>query len=241
MKYRATFISDTHLGFRGCQAASLLAFLESLETESLYLVGDIIDLWALSSSPNWWHKHTKVVNAVIKLARNGTKVFYIPGNHDEALRDYLPMTFEKIELVAETEHLTADGKRLLITHGDQFDSVVQQSALLAHIGSQLYDMSIWLNGHLNAARARFGRPPWSLAGYLKRRVKNAVKYVSSFEDAAVQHARDSDYDGIICGHIHQACVTEMGGLVYGNCGDWVESCTAIVELKDGTLEVFNAG
>ena len=234
MKYRATFISDTHLGFRGCQANALLEFLNDLETETLYLVGDIIDLWALARSPAWKHKHTKVVNAIIKLARSGTKVIYVPGNHDEALRDYLPMTFERIEIRHDAEHVTANGKRLLVTHGDQFDKVVQQSAFLAHIGSELYDISIWLNGHLNSLLRAFNRPPWSLAGYLKRRVKNAVKYVSSFEEAAVQYARSEGYDGVVCGHIHQACVSEQ----YSNCGDWVESCTAIVEMKDGKLEVY---
>ncbi len=239
MKARAIFISDTHLGFRGSQAADLLAFLETLDVEYLYLVGDIIDLWAMARSPAWKHKHTKVVNRVIAIARSGTKVFYLPGNHDEALRDYLPMVFEKVNLQEEAVHTTADGRRLLVVHGDRFDKVVQQSAFLAHIGSALYDMLIWANGHLNALRRALKRTPWSFAAYIKRRVKNAVMYVSSFEEAAMRHAQEEGYDGIICGHIHQASVIEDDAVLYANCGDWVESCTALIEDDDGRIRVIN--
>jgi UDP-2,3-diacylglucosamine pyrophosphatase LpxH len=237
MKYRSIFISDTHLGFRGCQAAKLLDFLENVECEYLYLVGDIIDLWALSRSNCWKHKHTKIINQIIKIARGRTAVVYVPGNHDDAIRQYLPMVFEYVSLQDTAAHVCANGLTLKVMHGDQFDKVVLTSKWLAVIGSTLYDAMIYVNHHVNALRAKLGRPPWSLASYLKRKVKNAVKYVSSFEDAASQHALVNGFDGIVCGHVHQATVTEINGVTYANCGDWVESCTALVEHESGRLSV----
>ncbi len=238
MKYRSIWISDVHLGFRGCQADFLLNFLQSTECKQLYLVGDIIDVWAMKGGLFWPQSHNNVVRAVLDKARGGTEVVYVPGNHDELLRDHLGSEYGNVRLCDELVHTTADGRQFLILHGDKFDQVVQNGRWLAMLGSRLYDLLLSANHRLNAFRRRLGFGYWSLAAYLKHRVKNAVNYIGNFEQAVAEEARRRAVDGMICGHIHHAEIREIDGVTYCNCGDWVESCTALVEHHDGTIELL---
>ncbi len=238
LHYRSIFISDVHLGFRGCQAALLLDFLQSTRCKDLYLVGDIIDLWQMRRGVYWPEAHNAVVRAVLDLARNGTRIIFCPGNHDELIRAHLGTEFGNIVIRDEAVHETADGRRFLVLHGDRFDSVVQCGPWLARLGSDIYGYLLALNGVVNRVRRRLGLNYWSLAGYLKHRVKNAVSYIASFERAVAEEARRRGLDGMICGHIHHAEVRTLNGVLYCNCGDWVESCTALVEHHDGQLEVL---
>ncbi|WP_295582479.1 UDP-2,3-diacylglucosamine diphosphatase [uncultured Lamprocystis sp.] len=238
LKYRSIFISDVHLGFRGCQAGYLLDFLQSTQCKHLYLVGDIVDLWAMQSSVYWPEAHNAVVREVLEKARNGTQVIYCPGNHDELLRTHLGVDFGNVAVRDEVIHETADGQRFLVLHGDRFDTVVQAGPWLARLGARAYDNLLALNGLVSRVRRYFGLRYWSLAGYLKHKVKNAVSYIGDYEQAVAQEARRRGVDGMICGHIHHAEVRELGGVRYCNCGDWVESCTALVEHHDGRLELL---
>jgi len=238
-RYRAIWISDIHLGTRGCRADLLLDFLRSTETEYLYLVGDIIDGWRLKKSWYWAQSHNDVVQKLLRKARKSTKVIYVPGNHDEALRDYVDLQFGGVTVVSEAIHVTADGRRLLVLHGDQFDGVVKFARWLAVLGDSAYNSLIVINSGFNAIRRRLGMPYWSLSGYLKNRVKNAVEYISRFEDAVADEARRRGVDGVVCGHIHKAEIREIQGILYCNDGDWVESCTALVEHFDGRLEILD--
>ena len=238
LKYRSIFISDVHLGFRGCQADYLLDFLRSTESKQLYLVGDIVDLWAMQSGIYWPEAHNAVVREVLEKARRGTQVIYVPGNHDEPLRDHLGADFGNLAVRDEVIHITADGQRFLVLHGDRFDSVVQGGPWLAKLGAHAYDHLLALNGLVNRLRRLLGLKYWSLAGYLKHRVKNAVSYIGNFEQAVAMEARRREVEGMICGHIHHAEVREIEGVLYANCGDWVESCTALVEHLDGRLELM---
>ncbi|KAA6185526.1 UDP-2,3-diacylglucosamine diphosphatase [Thiohalocapsa marina] len=238
LKYRAVFISDIHLGSRGCRADDLLDFLHATHCRELYLVGDIIDLWQMRRSVYWPEAHNSVVHEILEKARNGTRVVYVPGNHDELVRKHIGTRFGNVSVCDEVVHETAAGERFLVLHGDRFDSVVQGSAWLAHLGSHAYDRLLQMHGLLSHVRRYFGLRYWSLAGYLKRKVKNAVNYIGSFEQALAMEARQRGVDGLICGHIHHPEVREMGGVTYCNCGDWVESCTALVEHHDGRLELL---
>ncbi len=238
LKYRSIWISDVHLGFRGCQADFLLNFLQSTECKQLYLVGDIIDVWAMKGGLFWPQAHNNVVRAVLDKARGGTEVVYVPGNHDEILRDHLGSEYGNVRLCDEVIHTTADGRQFLIMHGDKFDQVVQNGRWLAVLGSRLYDLLLAANHRLNAFRRRLGFGYWSLAAYLKHRVKNAVNYIGNYEQAVADEARRRDVDGMICGHIHHAEIRDIDGVTYCNCGDWVESCTALVEHHDGTIELL---
>ena len=238
-RFRTIWISDIHLGTRGCKAEFLLDFLRYTESEFLYRVGDIVDGWRMRKSWYWAQSHNDVIQKVLRKARKGTKVTYIPGNHDEWLRSYTGLAFGGVMLLKEDIHTTADGRRLLIMHGDQFDGVVRYARWLAVLGDGAYELALKLNNLFNIARRRFGYPYWSLSAYLKSRVKNAVQFVGDYANAISSEARDRKVDGIVCGHIHQAEIRTMNGVLYCNDGDWVESCSALVEHFDGSLEILH--
>ncbi|HKJ10472.1 MAG TPA: UDP-2,3-diacylglucosamine diphosphatase [Gammaproteobacteria bacterium] len=238
LRYRAIWVSDVHLGYRGCRADFLLDFLHATECEYLYLVGDIVDVWNMKRGLYWPQEHNNVLRTVLGKAKHGTKVVYIPGNHDEIMREYDGMVFGNVEIRTEATHVTADGRRLLMLHGDEFDSVVKCSRLVALLGTRAYDALLRVNHWVNLVRRRFGFPYWSLAAYLKHKVKNAVKYISNFEYAIAHEARRRGVDGLVCGHIHRAEMTTIDGVLYCNDGDWVESCTALVERHDGELQIL---
>nr|NUR37941.1 UDP-2,3-diacylglucosamine diphosphatase [Sphingomonas sp.] len=236
---RTIWISDTHLGTSGCQAELLLDFLKSTECETLFLVGDIIDGWQLRKGWYWPPRHNDVVRCVLKKAKHGTRVVYIPGNHDEAFRDYVGLNLGGVELLPEAIHETADGRKLLILHGDEFDGVVLYARWLAFLGDSAYTLLLKLNGLLNRIRKWRGLPYWSLSAKIKKRVKNAVQFISSFEQAVAHAAVERGADGVVCGHIHTAEIRKMGNVTYYNDGDWVESCTALVEHPDGRMEIVD--
>ncbi len=238
LQYRTVFISDLHLGTPGCNAEMLLDFLRSIKCETLYLVGDIVDGWQLKKGWYWPQRHNDIVRCVLKMAKRGTRVIYIPGNHDDAFRDYAGLDFGGVELQHEAIHLTADGRRLLVLHGDVFDNVVLFARWLAFLGDHAYTLLLKSNEIVNAVRRRLNLPYWSLAAHVKKRVKNAVQFISSFEEAVAHAASDRGVDGVVCGHIHWAEIRQMGDITYYNDGDWVESCTALVEHGDGAMEIL---
>jgi len=240
-KYRTVWISDIHLGTRGCNAGLLVEFLRSVECETLYLVGDIIDGWRLKKGWYWPDAHNEVLRRILKMAHRGTRVVFICGNHDEMLRPYCGMTFGGVELLNEAIHVTADRRRLLVTHGDSFDAVVLYHKWLAYLGDQAYELMMKVNVAFNAIRRRLKLPYWSLSAYLKKRVKNAVSYICSFEEAVAHEAVVRGLDGIVCGHIHSAEIREIHGVTYYNDGDWVESCTALVEDFTGAMSIVDYG
>ena len=239
--YRAVFISDLHMGTRGCRSDFLAQFLGSFTTESLYLVGDIVDGWRLRKSWYWDEMHDEVVKLILRHASRGAKVLYIPGNHDEMFREWLPLHLEigGVRLVGEAEHATADGKRLLVIHGDQFDSVVRYAKSLAFLGDSAYTTALNVNRWFNVVRRLLGYPYWSLSQWAKRQVKGAVKAIDRFEEALAGEAKRRQFDGVVCGHIHHAEMRNVAGVLYMNTGDWVESCTALVEHHDGRLELID--
>jgi UDP-2,3-diacylglucosamine pyrophosphatase LpxH len=237
-KVRSVFLSDIHLGTRACQADRLLDFLRDYPAEQTYLIGDIVDFWAMSRGIHWTTAQNTVVQKLLRRARHGERVTFIPGNHDEALRDYYGIVFGDIEVAPEVVHETADGRRFLLIHGDQFDQVTRHHRWVAVLGDMAYDWLVRLNLALSWLRRKAGRAGyWSLAGYAKRKVKTALNFIFDFEESAVRHAAERGLDGVICGHIHWATLREIDGLTYVNCGDWVDSCTAIVEHFDGQLEL----
>jgi len=236
-QYRAVFISDLHLGTPGCQAQALLAFLRSHQSEHLYLVGDIIDGWQLRRRWFWPQAHNDVIQKILKRARKGCRVVFVPGNHDEFARHFVGHHFGGVVVEQEAVHTTADGRRLWVVHGDHFDGVIQCARWLAYLGDNLYEMALRLNRHLNHWRARLGLPYWSLSQYLKLKVKTALNYVTQFEAAVAAEARRRGLDGVVCGHIHRAEMRMIDGTLYCNDGDWVESLTALVEHMDGRLEI----
>lgn len=237
-RYRAIFISDVHLGTRGCKSAFLLDFLRHNESERLYLIGDMIDIWRLKRRWYWHQSHNDVIQKLLRKARKGTRVTFVPGNHDEVFRDYDGLNFGGVEIRRDCIHETADGRRLLVIHGDQFDAVVACARWLALLGDKAYDWALWVNDRLAWARRRLGYPYWSLSAHLKHKVKNAVSYVCRFEEALAEEARRRGADGVVCGHIHHPEIRDIGGITYCNSGDWVESCSALVEHPDGRLEVI---
>jgi UDP-2,3-diacylglucosamine pyrophosphatase LpxH len=238
-RYRAIWISDVHLGTRGCKAAFLLDFLRHTESDYLYLVGDIVDGWRMRRAWYWHQLHNDVVQKLLRKARKGTEVVYVPGNHDEMLRDYLDLHFGGVYVTGDAVHTTADGRKLLIIHGDAFDGIVRYARWLAFLGDRAYNLALFLNHWFNKARLALGYPYWSLSAYLKHRVKNAVSYISDYEQAVAAEARRRGADGVVCGHIHKAEIREIDGILYCNDGDWVESCTALVEHADGRLEILH--
>jgi UDP-2,3-diacylglucosamine pyrophosphatase LpxH len=238
-RYRTVFLSDTHLGTKGCRSDFLVDFLKRVDCDQLYLVGDIVDGWRLRKSWYWDRHHDEAIRLVLKAARNGTEVTYIPGNHDEALRDWLGLEIAGIRVANEAVHVGADGRKFLVIHGDQFDGVIRYAKFLAHLGDWAYDLAITMNRWFNAARRRFGYPYWSLSQWLKRQVKEAVKAIDRFEVALATEAKRRGLDGVVCGHIHHAEMRQVNGVLYMNDGDWVESCTALVEHEDGRFELLD--
>ena len=235
---RAVFISDVHLGTRTAQAGRLLDFLRICEAEQVYLVGDIIDFWRVRRGPHWPQAHNDVLQKLLRKVRKGTRIVFIPGNHDECLRDFAGMQFGGIEIHLDCIHTAADGRKYLVQHGDEFDVVVRNAKWLAFLGDRGYELALWLNNPLNWIRRHLGFGYWSLSAYLKNRVKKAVSFIGAFEVAVATEARRRDVDGVICGHIHHAADRDFDGIRYLNCGDWVESCTAIIETMDGQLRVI---
>ena len=239
MTYRTIFLSDIHLGTRGCQAELLLDFLGQHDAETIYLVGDILDGWRLKRGWHWPQAHSDVVQAILSKAKAGARILYIPGNHDEGLRDFPGTHFAGIEVQLKADHSTADGRRFLVIHGDQFDAVIANARWLALLGDRAYDIALWLNTRLNRLRHYWGGSYWSLSNWAKAQVKQAVNYISEYEAVLTTEARRGGYDGVICGHIHSAAMRRIGRLEYVNTGDWVESCTAVLEHADGRLELVD--
>jgi UDP-2,3-diacylglucosamine pyrophosphatase LpxH len=233
------FLSDVHLGTRGCQAGALLDFLRYHDAEKIYLIGDIVDGWRLKQSWFWPQAHNDVVQKLLRKVRKGTPLIYIPGNHDEFFRDYDGHNFGGIEVAEEFIHTCADGKKILLLHGDKFDTVVRNVKWLALLGDWAYDFAIWLNRHIAYVRRYLGLPYWSFSQWSKDKVKRAVSFISAFEDAVVADARRRKVDCVMCGHIHKPVVRDVGGITYINTGDWVESCSAVVEHFDGRLELIH--
>lgn len=239
LRVRTVFISDVHLGFRGCSAEMLLDFLHTIECQTLYLVGDIVDVWNMKRGLYWPQTHNNVIRTILGKAKHGTRVVFVPGNHDEVFRDHVGTHFGNVEIVEHVVHETSQGRRLLVVHGDEFDGVVTCHPWLAKLGSHAYDALLASNRYLNIVRRRLGMGYWSLAGFLKRKVKNAVSYIGGFEEAVAREARRRGVDGVVCGHIHHAEIRDIDGVQYHNCGDWVESNTALVERFDGTIELVH--
>jgi UDP-2,3-diacylglucosamine pyrophosphatase LpxH len=237
VRVRTLFLSDIHLGTKGCQAETLLDFLRCYDADTIYLVGDIVDGWQLKAGWFWPQAHNDVVQKLLRKARKGTRLVYIPGNHDEFLRDYYGTHLGGIEVVEDAIHVTANGMRYLVIHGDLFDVVIRHARWLALLGDRAYDLAIWLNTHFNAIRRAFGLTYWSLSQWAKLKVKNAVNFIGAFEQALAGEARRRGADGVICGHIHHAVIRGNGDISYINCGDWIESCTAVVEHFDGRFEI----
>lgn len=239
VKVKSIFISDVHLGFPGCSAKYLLDFLRNSECEKIYLVGDIIDFLYLRKKMYWPQEHNDVIRTILGKAKHGTQVIYVPGNHDATIRLHGETTLGNVLIKNEVIHETADGKRFLVLHGDQFDSVVKHSPLLMIVGSNLYSGLLKANRIVSYIRYQLGMPYWSLAAALKHKVKGAVNYISNFETAVSHMAKQRKVDGMICGHIHRAEIRKIEDVLYCNCGDWVESCTALIENNDGSLEILN--
>lgn len=240
LEYRTVWISDTHLGSKGARAKELARFLKQVRCEKLYLVGDIIDCWRLKSRWYWPAEHNDVIRRILKHASRGTEVVYVPGNHDDAARQFVHMAFGGVEIKPHTEHLTAEGKKLFVTHGDQYDLVVQHSKMLAVLGSVAYETLLKINRYYNIGRRWLGLPYASLSQAIKLKVKRACTFISKFEEILAQEAQKRGMEGVVCGHIHKAEQREMdGGVLYLNCGDWVESCSALVEHADGRLEIID--
>ncbi len=238
-KVRAIFISDLHLGTRNCQAEKLLELLRDYESEYLYLLGDIVDLWAMSRSVHWSPAQNTVIQKILKRARHGVRVMLVPGNHDEALREHEGISFGHIRVVRHGVHHAADGRRYLLIHGDEFDQVARYHRCLALIGDHGYTLMMSLNHLLSQLRRSLGLAGhWSLSTFIKRNLKHAVAYVRDYEMAVARHAAEQGFDGVICGHIHIATQKDLEGVRYINCGDWVDSCSAVIEHLDGRMELF---
>ena len=235
---RTVFISDVHLGFRGCQAGYLLDFLNHLDTEQLVLVGDIVDLWSLKRSMYWPVAHQDVLRAILRIARCGTRVVYVPGNHDEGFRELCGGEIAGIEIRRDFIHEAADGKRYLVVHGDDFDGAVKFSGALKHFGERMYDVLLWAGRGIQAVRRRFGFGYWSLASWIKHQVPDARRYIERFEHAAAHAAVRHGLDGIICGHNHRPEIRSVDGIRYCNDGDWVEHCSALTEDRNGRLALI---
>lgn len=239
LQFRTIFISDVHLGTSGCQAKRLLEFLKATESDKLYLIGDIVDGWQLKRRWYWHQTHNDVVQLVLKKAKKGTKVIFVPGNHDESVRQFIGLDFGGIKIRDELVHKTADGRKMLVLHGDRFDGVIACAKWLAYVGDSLYTLILKFNQYYNSWRARVGLPYWSLSQYLKLKVKNAVSYITSFEQALAAEARKKGLDGVICGHIHKPEIRDIDGILYCNDGDWVESLSALVEEPSGQLRLVD--
>jgi UDP-2,3-diacylglucosamine pyrophosphatase LpxH len=238
-RYRTLFLSDLHLGTRGCQAHLILDMLRHVEADTIYLVGDIIDGWRLRSGWYWPQTHNDVVQKLLRKVRRGARIVFVPGNHDEFARQFFGLTFGGIEIKRQAIHAAADGKRYLVIHGDEFDVVVRHSKWLAFFGDWAYDLALFVNTHFNAARRALGLPYWSFSAWAKLKVKNAVNFIGSFERELAGEARKRGVDGVVCGHIHHPIIRDLDGVVYVNTGDFVESCSLVVEHWDGRFEVLH--
>ncbi|SJM94108.1 putative Metallo-dependent phosphatase [Crenothrix polyspora] len=240
LHYRSIWISDTHLGTKDCKAEALRDFLDHVECDYLYLVGDIIDLWKFKSGFYWPALHSDIVQRIISKAKWGTQVIYIPGNHDELFRKHVGIHFNGIDIQLDAIHSTRDGRRFLVVHGDGFDSIVCHNKSLAYIGSEAYDILLVINSWFNKIRTMLGYNYWSLSAFLKHKVKNVVNHIHNYQYILGLEAQKKQVDGIICGHIHHAGIVELEtGKTYCNCGDWVESCTALVEDTTGQLAIVH--
>jgi len=241
MKYKSIFISDVHLGTKYSNTHQLLDFLKHTESENLYLVGDIIDGWAIKRKFIWPQTHSDVIQKILKKARKGCKVSFIIGNHDEFLRPFAPLVLgDSLNIKSELEYISTNGKKYLITHGDFFDSITMTKKWLAILGDYGYDFLLSINQKINFFRKKFGiKSKWSLSKYVKDNVKSSVSFITDFEATLAKHAKHKGYDGIICGHIHKAQIRKVDSIEYLNCGDWVESCTAIVETFNGEFKIIN--
>jgi UDP-2,3-diacylglucosamine pyrophosphatase LpxH len=238
VRYRAIFVSDLHLGTRAAQTDSFLEFLRHYDADVIYLVGDIIDFWRVKRGPVWLQSHNDVLQKLLRKVRKGARIVYIPGNHDEAMRDYCGMRFGGIEIHRDIVHRAADGRQYLVMHGDEFDVVVRYAKWLAFLGDRSYEFALWCNAPLNWLRRKFGFGYWSLSAYLKLRVKSAVNFIGEFEHALAEEAKRRGVDGVVCGHIHHAADRPIEGVRYLNCGDWVESCTALAEDMNGRIHLI---
>jgi len=237
-RYRTVFVSDMHLGTRGCQAQLILDFLKHNDADTFYLVGDIIDGWRMRASFYWPQAHNDVIQKLLRKVRRGARMVFVPGNHDEFARQFIGLTFGGIEIARHAKHTTADGRRFLVMHGDEFDVVVRHSKWLALLGDWGYDLALFINTHFNNIRRRLGFGYWSFSAWAKLKVKNAVNFIGSFEQALAEEARRRGTDGVICGHIHHPIIRDIDGVTYVNTGDFVESCSFVVEHADGRLEVL---
>ncbi|WP_336973222.1 UDP-2,3-diacylglucosamine diphosphatase [Sphingobium aromaticiconvertens] len=238
-RYRTIWISDIHLGTRGCNAKMLIDFLDSVDSETMYLVGDIIDGWRLKKRFYWPAAHNDIVWRIMKRAKRGARVVYIPGNHDEMFRQFTGLNFGGVEIRRKAIHETADGRKLLVLHGDEFDTIMLAHRWLAFVGDAAYHALMSLNLWVNKVRNWFDLPYWSLSKMAKHKVKNAVEFISKFEEVVAHEAGTRGVDGVVCGHIHNAEIREIAGIAYYNDGDWVEGCTALVEHFDGHMEVLH--
>ena len=237
-RYRALFISDIHLGTKACQAQAFLDFLRFHDAGRIFLIGDIVDFWRIRRGVYWPQAHNDVLQKLLRKARKGTDLVFIPGNHDEVMREYCGVRFGGIAIERNIVHTGADGRRYLVIHGDEFDVVVRYAKWLALLGDWSYTLALWANIHVNAVRRLLGQPYWSLSDYLKQRVKRAVNYIGEFEAALAAEARRHGAQGVICGHIHHAAMRQVGEVLYINTGDWVESCTAVAETEAGVFEII---
>ncbi len=237
-QFRTLFLSDIHLGSKGCQANLLLDFMRFHDAGTIYLVGDIVDGWRLKKRWHWPQAHNDVVQKLLRKGRKGSRIIYLPGNHDEFLRDYLGLQMGGVEIIDSLVHEAADGKRYLVVHGDQYDVVVRHAKWLAFLGDWAYNFALWINVHINTVRRRMGFDYWSLSAWAKNKVKNAVSFIGRYEETLSHEAAKAEVDGVICGHIHHATMQDFGGVRYVNTGDWVESCTAVAEHQDGTFELI---
>ena len=238
-KFRTIWISDIHLGTKGCNAHLLIDFLDTTDSEIMYLVGDIIDGWRLKKRPYWPASHNDIVWRILKRAKRGTRIIYIPGNHDEMMRQFSGMNFGGVEIARAAFHTTADGRRLMVLHGDEFDTIMLAHRWLAFVGDALYHLLMSANRWVNLVRTRLGLPYWSLSKVAKHKVKNAVEFISAYEEVVARAAAERGVDGVVCGHIHTAEIRDLGGVTYYNDGDWVEGCTALVEHFDGRMEILH--
>jgi UDP-2,3-diacylglucosamine pyrophosphatase LpxH len=241
-RLRALWISDVHLGFSGSQAARLVRFLANHECQKLYLVGDIIDGWKMKTHHFWSPDHTRVIQKVLAKARRGTEVFYIAGNHDSFLRPFLrgEHDFGRVHLADQVVHTTADGRKLLVLHGDRFDDAMRLR-WLAQAGDVGYEALLWASGRINRLRRGMGRPELLLSAAAKSRVKSAVQYLSGFDERVLHLCRTQGYRGVVCGHTHYAEIRYLrDGITSYNCGDWVESCTALAEDESGDIQILRA-
>ena len=238
-RFRTIWISDVHLGTRGCNAALLIDFLDHTDSETMYLVGDIIDGWRLKRKLFWPPEHNDIVWRILKRARRGTRVVYIPGNHDEVVRQFAGLNFGGVEIERAAFHITADGRRLMVLHGDEFDAIMLAHRWLAFVGDTLYHLMMGLSGWINRIRGALGLPYWSLSKAAKHKVKNAVEFISKYEEVVARAAGERGVDGVVCGHIHTAEIRDFDGIAYYNDGDWVEGCTALVEHFDGRMELLH--